>query len=155
MSAPHPLPSPQPCPEPCPETAGTDVVLDARIVLGENQSLGIPVRFAYRRDDPFAVALVFLGAAAEAGTWQFSRDLLWEGLQRPVGAGDVRIWPPCTCHGRSSLRIMLQGQDGSVLVDLPARQLRRWLRRESFALVPRGTEGALIDWDAELDGLTC
>ncbi|MER7707836.1 SsgA family sporulation/cell division regulator [Kitasatospora sp. NPDC097605] len=149
MPAPHSLPSPQPCPE----TASTDIVLDARIVLGEDQSLGIPVRFTYHRDDPFAVSLEFLGAAAEAGTWQFARDLLWEGLQRPAGTGDVRIWPPCTCHGRASLRIMLQGQDGSVLVDLPARQLRRWLRRESFALVPRGTEGSLIDWDAELGGL--
>ncbi|MFF7459357.1 SsgA family sporulation/cell division regulator [Kitasatospora sp. NPDC008115] len=150
MPAHHPLPSPQPCPE----AAGTDVVLDARIVLGEDQSLGIPVRFAYHRDDPFAVSLEFLGAAAEAGTWRFGRELLWEGLQRPAGTGDVRIWPPCTCHGRASLRIMLQGQDGSVLVDLPARQLRRWLRRESFALVPRGTEGSLIDWDAGLSGLT-
>ncbi|MET8700136.1 SsgA family sporulation/cell division regulator [Kitasatospora sp. NPDC004723] len=150
MSAPHPLPSPRPRPE----TASTDIVLDARIVLGEAQSLDVPVRFAYRGDDPFAVALEFLGAAAEAGTWQFSRDLLWEGLQRPAGHGDVRIWPPCTCHGRASLRIMLQGQDGSVLLDLPSRQLRRWLRRESFALVPRGTEGTLIDWETELDGLT-
>ncbi|MFE6870901.1 SsgA family sporulation/cell division regulator [Kitasatospora sp. NPDC057692] len=150
MSAPHPLPNPQPCPE----AASTDIVLEARIVLGEEQSLGIPVRFGYRRDDPFAVALEFLGAAAEAGTWQFSRELLWEGLQRPAGQGDVRIWPPCTCHGRASLRIMLQGEDGSVLVDLPARQLRRWLRRESFGLVPAGTEGTLIDWDAELGGLT-
>ncbi|MEU4301295.1 SsgA family sporulation/cell division regulator [Kitasatospora aureofaciens] len=34
----------------------------------------------------------------EAGVWQFSRDLLREGPQRPAGAGDVRIRPPRTCH---------------------------------------------------------
>ncbi|MFD5435634.1 hypothetical protein ACFWJ4_26260 [Kitasatospora sp. NPDC127067] len=48
---------------------------------------------------------------------------------------------------------MLSGHEGAALVDIPARQLRRWLRRESFTLVPPGTEEHLIDWDTELDGL--
>ncbi|MEV7185010.1 SsgA family sporulation/cell division regulator [Kitasatospora sp. NPDC093102] len=90
----HSLSSPQPRPE----------VTSTDIVLGEHESVDIPVRFGYRSDDPLAVALEFLGPAAEAGTWQFSRDLLWEGLQKPAGLGNVRIWPPCTCHGRASLR---------------------------------------------------
>ncbi|MFD8600463.1 SsgA family sporulation/cell division regulator [Kitasatospora sp. NPDC059646] len=146
MSAPHPLSDPQ--------AASTALDLDARIVLGETEHVDIPVRLGYSADDPFAVALEFLGQAAEAGVWLFGRDLLWEGLQRPAGVGDVRIWPPCPCHGRSSLRIHLQGGDGSVLLDLPARQVRRWLRRETFALVPPGHERGLIDWDGALDGLT-
>ncbi len=149
MPAQHPLPSPQPHPE----ATRTEVLLDARIVLGEEHSLDIPVRLGYRDDDPFAVALEFLGPAAEAGTWQLSRELLWEGLQKPAGLGDVRIWPPCPCHGRTSLRVMLRGDDGTVLLDLPSRQVRRWLRRESFTLVPRGTEADRIDWATELQGL--
>ncbi|TYC66504.1 SsgA family sporulation/cell division regulator [Streptomyces sp. CB01881] len=149
MPAHHPVSSAQHRPE----ATVTGIVLDARLVLDEERSVGVPVRFGYRDDDPFAVTLEFLGPAAEAGTWQLSRDLLWEGLQKPAGLGDVRIWPPCPCHGRSSLRMMLQGWDGSVLVDLPSRQVRRWLRRECFALVPPGTEGTLIDWDAELGDL--
>ncbi|MFE4513916.1 SsgA family sporulation/cell division regulator [Kitasatospora sp. NPDC056783] len=141
-------------PQPHPEATGTDIALQAGLVLGEHESVDVPVRLGYRSDDPLAVALEFLGPASDAGVWQFSRDLLWEGLHRPTGLGDVRVWPPCTCHGRASLRIMLRGCDSVVLVDLPARQVRRWLRRESFALVPRGTEATRIDWTAELDGLT-
>ncbi|MGW4380997.1 SsgA family sporulation/cell division regulator [Kitasatospora sp. NPDC004531] len=148
------MPAPQPLSDPQPEATSTDLALDARIVLGEQQFVDIPVRLRYCEDDPYAVALEFLGQAAEAGVWQFSRDLLWDGLQQPAGLGDVRIWPPCSCHGRTSLRIMLQGEDGSVLLDLPARQIRRWLRRDAFALVPPGTESTLIDWDAELHSLT-
>ncbi|MFJ1791189.1 SsgA family sporulation/cell division regulator [Kitasatospora griseola] len=148
MPATHPLSEPQP------EATSTDLDVDARIVLGEQQSVEVPVRLAYCEDDPYAVALEFLGQAAEAGVWRFARGLLWDGLQKPSGLGDVRIWPPCPCHGRTSLRIMLQGEDGSVLLDLPARQVRRWLRRDTFALVPPGAEAALIDWDAELHSLT-
>ncbi|CAM5658205.1 SsgA family sporulation/cell division regulator [Kitasatospora aureofaciens] len=136
--------------QPRPEVTSTEIRLDARLVLGEHESLGVPVHLGYRSDDPFVVALEFLGQATEGGVWQFSRDLLWEGLQRPAGLGDVRIWPPCTCHGRTALRVMLRNRDDAVLVDLPSRQVRRWLRREVFALVPRGTEADAIDWDAEL-----
>lgn len=150
MPAHHPLSDPQPHPE----AAGTDLTLDARLVLGEHESVDVPVRLGYRGDDPLAVALEFLGPAAEAGTWRFARDLLWEGLHQPTGLGDVRIWPPCTCHGRAALRIMLRNRDHVALVDLPTRQVRRWLRRETFALVPQGTEGTLIDWPTDLDGLT-
>ena len=136
-----------------PGAGSTEIELEAQLVLGGHESIGIPVRFGYRREDPFAVALEFLGPAADAGTWRFSRDLLTEGLQNPTGIGDVRIWPPCPCHGRPCLRIRLRGDQGSVLLDLPGRQLRRWLRRESYALVPQGQEANLIDWEAELDGL--
>ncbi|MER7766752.1 SsgA family sporulation/cell division regulator [Kitasatospora sp. NPDC096140] len=148
-----PVPQPLPSPQSRPDAASTELLLDARLVLGEHRSVDIPVRFEYHADDPLAVALEFLGPAADGGIWQFARDLLCEGLQKPVGLGDVRIWPPCTCHGRTALRIMLRGHDGTVLIDLPARQVRRWLRRETFALVPQGTEGNLIDWDTELRGL--
>ncbi|MFF2545007.1 SsgA family sporulation/cell division regulator [Kitasatospora sp. NPDC058063] len=150
MPAHHPLSDPQPRPE----AAATDLTLDARLVLGEHQSVDVPVRLAYRGDDPFAVTLEFLGHATEAGTWHFARELLWEGLHRPTGLGDVRIWPPCTCHARTSLRVMLRNQADIALLDLPTRQVRRWLRRESFALVPQGTEHTLIDWAAEFDDLT-
>ncbi|MFE2915435.1 SsgA family sporulation/cell division regulator [Kitasatospora indigofera] len=140
--------------QPRPGASCTEVLLDARLVLGEHESLDIPVRLGYRSDDPMAVALEFLGPVAEAGVWQFARDLLWEGLERPAGQGDIRVWPPCTCHGRSALRVMLRNRDAVVLIDLPSRQVRRWLRRDTFALVPLGAEADAIDWDSELPGHT-
>ncbi|MGW4380084.1 SsgA family sporulation/cell division regulator [Kitasatospora sp. NPDC004531] len=145
---------PVPHPRPGPHATGTEIRLDARIVLTEEQSLDIPVRFGYSTADPFAVALEFLGPAAHAGTWRFARDLLWTGLHKPAGLGDVRVWPPCPCHDRPHLRIKLQAPDGSILLDLPPRPLRRWLRQATFPLVPRGTEGAALDWDTALRDLT-
>ncbi|MEU8539478.1 SsgA family sporulation/cell division regulator [Streptomyces sp. NPDC048717] len=161
MSAPHPPPGPQPCPEAggteipgteisSPAIRSTEIHLDARLVLGEHDSADVPVRLGYSGDDPFSVALEFLGDAAGAGVWRFSRDLLWDGLHRPSGLGDVRVWPPCPCQGRTSLRVMLRGRERTVLIDLPVREVRRWLRRESFALIRPGTEGDAIDWDGAL-----
>ncbi|MFH9353666.1 hypothetical protein [Kitasatospora sp. NPDC017646] len=49
---------------------------------------------------------------------------------------------------------MLRNREDLALIDLPALQVRRWLRRETFALVPPGTEADAIDWDAELPGPT-
>lgn len=150
---PHPGPVTAPT-APSPSPAGrTELVLAGRLVLGAEQFLDLPVRFSYTTGDPLAITLGFPGPAENDDSWQFARDLLWEGLQSPAGAGDVRIWPPCLCHGRKLLRIMLRGREGTALVDVPVRHLRRWLRRECFALVPPGTEGRLIDWDAELAGL--
>ncbi|WP_285732986.1 SsgA family sporulation/cell division regulator [Kitasatospora phosalacinea] len=131
----------------------TALPLEAQLFVGEGQFIDLPVRFAYRREAPFAVLLEFPGPNEGAGAWEFSRDLLWEGLHEPAGLGDVRIWPPCHCRGRRQLRIMLVGNEGTALLDLPAKPLRDWLRDRSFALVPRGTESGLIDWDAELGRL--
>ncbi|WP_052681619.1 SsgA family sporulation/cell division regulator [Saccharothrix sp. ST-888] len=132
--------------------AGADstvLPLEAQLYVGEGQFIDLPVPFRYCRDAPFAVVLEFPEAEEAVGTWEFSRDLLWEGLHKPAGLGDVRIWPPCQCHGRTLLRIMLIGPDGTALLDLPLKPLRSWLRKESYALVPRGTEAELIDWEAE------
>ncbi|MEV4558237.1 SsgA family sporulation/cell division regulator [Kitasatospora sp. NPDC049285] len=134
--------------------APTALPLEARLLLGEGQFLDLSVCFRYSRDAPFAVVLEFPDSAARSEAWSFSRDLLWEGLHKPAGLGDVRIWPPCVCRGRGQLRIMLIGPDGTALLGLPARPLRSWLRNESYALVPRGTEAELIDWEAELSHLT-
>ncbi|RPE31859.1 SsgA family sporulation/cell division regulator [Kitasatospora cineracea] len=136
------------------EGAGsTALPLQAQLFVGEDQFIDLPVRFVYRRAAPFAVVLEFPDSNEAVGAWEFSRDLLWEGLHEPAGLGDVRIWPPCHCHGRRQLRIMLIGQEGTALLDVPAEPLRHWLRDRSFVLVPRGAESALVDWDAELGRL--
>ncbi|GAA4839097.1 SsgA family sporulation/cell division regulator [Kitasatospora terrestris] len=136
------------------EGAGsTELPLEAHLVVGEDQFINLPVRFAYRRAAPFAVVLEFPDSGEAVGAWEFSRDLLWEGLHEPAGLGDVRIFPPCHCQARRRLRIMLVGREGTALLEVSAEPLRSWLREESFALVPRGAESGLIDWDAELGRL--
>ncbi|MFD4661481.1 SsgA family sporulation/cell division regulator [Kitasatospora sp. NPDC058444] len=128
-------------------------VLDAQLALGEGRFIDLQVRFVYRVDEPFAVVMEFPGSDPAVGTWEFSRDLLWKGLRRPTGMGDVRIQPPCRCHGRRRLRITLRGDDGTASIDVPVEPVESWLRERSFGLVPRGRESELIDWDAELSRL--
>jgi hypothetical protein len=138
-----------------PEASSTDIDLEAQLVLGEHESVEIPVRFAYRREDPFAVALEFLGPASDAGTWQFARDLALGRAPEADGPRRRADLAAVPCHGRPCLRIRLRDDKGAVLFDLPVRRLRRWLRRESFALVPQGTESNMIDWEAELGARAC
>ncbi len=140
--------------EPVPEPRHTELGLEGHLVLDKNRSLSVPLRFSYGVTNPFAVTLELLGDAGSLATWRFSRDLLSEGLRKPAGLGDVHIWPPCHCHGRKHVRIMLKGGRESVLIDVPVKPLRGWVRTGCFALVPAGTEEALIDWDVELERLT-
>ncbi|MEU8539483.1 SsgA family sporulation/cell division regulator [Streptomyces sp. NPDC048717] len=130
-------------------------VLSGRLLLDEGKFIELPVRFLYLPEAPYSVVMEFPGFDAAVGAWEFSRDLLWEGLHTAAGVGDVRIWPPCPTHGLRRLRIMLQGEDGTAMVEVPAKPVRSWLRGRSFALVPRGheSERAAVDWDAELTRL--
>ncbi|MFE6867533.1 SsgA family sporulation/cell division regulator [Kitasatospora sp. NPDC057692] len=145
------MPGHQPSPEPGADS--TALTLNVELHLGEGEFMELPMRFGYRADAPFAVAMAFPGFDPPTRTWEFSRDLLWKGLHRPAGTGDVRIAPPCRCHRPGRLRITLRADDGTAVIDVPAGPLRRWLRAQVFALVPRGREAELIDWDAELTRL--
>ncbi|MFH8384792.1 SsgA family sporulation/cell division regulator [Kitasatospora sp. NPDC018058] len=145
----HPFPDQGP-------TAGADSVtpvLKAQLNLGDGKFIDLPVRFAYCGDAPFSVVMEFPDSGPAVGTWEFSRDLLWKGLHKPAGIGDVKISPPCRCHGRRQLRITLRGDDGTASIDVPVEPVHSWLREQSFVLVPRGRESELIDWDAELSRL--
>ncbi|MFE7189619.1 SsgA family sporulation/cell division regulator [Kitasatospora sp. NPDC057541] len=131
----------------------TTLTLDARLELGGGRFVDLPVRFGYRRGAPFAVVVEFPGLARAAAAWEFCRDLLRKGLHRPAGIGDVRVAPPCRCHGRRELRITLRADDGTAVIDVPVEPVRRWLHDQVFTLVPRGGEAELIDWDVELGRL--
>ncbi|MGW1176386.1 SsgA family sporulation/cell division regulator [Kitasatospora sp. NPDC002543] len=128
-------------------------MLNARLDLGGGKFIDLPVRFVYRVDEPFAVVMEFPGSDPAVGIWEFSRDLLWKGLHRPAGTGDVRISPPCRCHGRRQLRITLRGDDGTASIDVPVGPVHSWLHEQSLVRVPRGSESQPVDWDAELTRL--
>ncbi|MFG2906739.1 SsgA family sporulation/cell division regulator [Kitasatospora sp. NPDC048286] len=149
------MPGRHPFPGHGPAAAGdcATPVLNARLNIGEGKFIDLPVRFVYRARAPFSVVMEFPGSDPAVGTWEFARDLLWKGLHRPAGMGDVRFAPPCRCHGRRLLRITLRGDDGTASIDVPVEPVHSWLHERSFALVPRGGEAQLIDWDAELGRL--
>ncbi|WP_328760421.1 SsgA family sporulation/cell division regulator [Streptomyces sp. NBC_00271] len=113
----------------------------------------LPVRARFRYDPAFAFAVsVDFATMACTTTWVFSRDLLAEGLLRPSGEGDIWFEPPCPYHRRETLHIGLKGRDGGVLLETDVAPVHDWLAGTS-AVVPAGTEGRSIDWDASFEHL--
>jgi hypothetical protein len=51
---------------------------------------------SYDAGDPFAVTAVFSHDGRVLARWRLDRDMLAEGLRRPVGIGDVRFEPSAT-----------------------------------------------------------
>ncbi|MGW5330380.1 SsgA family sporulation/cell division regulator [Streptomyces sp. NPDC004014] len=123
--------------------------LSIELVISDVEALRLEVRFSYDSADPFAVRLDFSGNPEGAAPWLFSRDLLYAGLGVPSGQGSVRVWPPCSCHGSTTVRVLLRGMGGAAVLYIPAGPFGDWLT-ETFRAVPAGTESSHLDWDAVL-----
>ncbi|MGW5398292.1 SsgA family sporulation/cell division regulator [Streptomyces sp. NPDC003952] len=108
-------------------------------------------RFSYDGGDPYVVQAEFLDGDKVLASWHFDRQMLSEGLHRPVGEGDV-AFRPARSFGRDELRVDLIGriddrQDHAVVfLDAPA--LRSFLE-ETYAAVAAGEE--FLDLDKLLD----
>lgn len=80
--------------------------------------------------------------------WTFARELLVEGVFRPCGHGDVRIWPTKS-DNRPVLCMALSSPDGDALLQAPATAVSAWLER-TLRVVPPGTEAERLGLDAAL-----
>jgi hypothetical protein len=125
--------------------------LELRLVLSPERSIPVPARLSYRTDDPYAVHVAFHITSEHPVHWTFSRDLLVEGVFRPSGHGDVRVWPTKT-EGRSVVLMALSSPDGDALLEGPSAQVSAWLER-TLRAVPPGTEGEQLGIDEALDQL--
>lgn len=112
--------------------------LELNLVLSPEHSVPVPARLTYRADDPFAVHISFHVGSDTPVNWTFARELLVEGVHRPSGQGDVRIWPT-RAEGRSVVCIALSSPDGNALVEAPSSPIAGWLQ-SSLRVVPPGTE---------------
>jgi hypothetical protein len=122
--------------------------LEMRLVLSPEHAVAVPARLGYRTEDPYAVHITFHINSQFPVHWTFARDLLVEGVFRPCGQGDVRVWPTKT-EGRSVVLMALSSPDGDALLEAPAAQVSAWLER-TLRAVPPGTEGEQLGID---DGL--
>ncbi|OMI89333.1 sporulation protein SsgA [Streptomyces sp. M1013] len=122
--------------------------LELRLVLSPERGIPVPARLGYHTDDPYAVHITFHIDSGRPVHWTFARDLLVEGVFRPSGHGDVRVWPS-KAEGRSVVLIALSSPDGDALLEAPTPQVSAWLER-TLRAVPPGTEGAWLGID---DGL--
>ncbi|MDO0929160.1 SsgA family sporulation/cell division regulator [Streptomyces sp. TG1A-8] len=104
---------------------------------------------SYDADDPFAVTAVFGHDGHVLAQWRLDREMLQDGLTRPVGIGDVRLRPVATGPWRE-LRIEFLGDfrpDGSrhhAVVSAWAPAIAAFLR-ETRELVPPGREQVRVD----------
>lgn len=125
--------------------------LELKLILSPERSVPVPARLRYRSDDPYAVHIAFHINSDSPVDWTFARDLLVEGVFRPCGHGDVRVWPT-KADGRSVVLVALSSPDGDALLEAPVPQVSAWLERTLMA-VPPGTEGAQLGLDDALDQL--
>jgi hypothetical protein len=125
-------------------------------LIGPRSWTEVPALLSYEAADPFAVRITFGDAAAGPGTaddgvtWLVGRDLLRVGLDRPAGDGDVRVWPASATA--DVLFLHLRAPSGEALFELSRATLAAFLR-ETEALVPAGSEAAVLDIDNELAAL--
>ncbi|MFB7776412.1 SsgA family sporulation/cell division regulator [Streptomyces bauhiniae] len=125
--------------------------LELRLILSPERSIPVPARLAYRSDDPYAVHITFHINSDSPVHWTFARELLVEGVFRPCGHGDVRVWPT-KVNGRSVVLMALSSPDGDALLEAPTPQVSAWLER-TLRAVPPGAEAGRLGIDDALDQL--
>lgn len=125
--------------------------LDLRLVVPGASSLPVVAGVRYDASDPYAVHVGFHTGAAEDDSiveWTFARQLLTDGVTRPVGEGDVQVWPS---HSASSpvVCLALSSPSGRALFEVPLADLVEFLT-DTYTAVPTGAESSFVDLDAEL-----
>ncbi|MBL1080390.1 SsgA family sporulation/cell division regulator [Streptomyces actinomycinicus] len=125
--------------------------LELRLILSPERSVPVPARLGYRSDDPYAVHISFHINSEHPVDWTFARELLVEGVFRPCGNGDVRVWP-AKAEGHGVVLMALSSPEGDALLEAPVPQVSAWLER-TLRLVPPGTEGGQLGIDDALDQL--
>ena len=125
--------------------------LRVSLILSPEHGVPVPARFSYRADDPYAVHVTFHLDQDAPVTWVFARELLVEGVFRPCGQGDVRIWPT-RVGGRNVICLALSSPAGDALLEAPAGTVAAWLER-SLRRVPPGREDSGLDVDGALAAL--
>ncbi|UGY91665.1 SsgA family sporulation/cell division regulator [Streptomyces gobiensis] len=125
--------------------------LELRLVVPPDHSIPVPARLTYRTEDPYAVHAAFHIDSAEPVRWAFARELLIEGVFRPCGHGDVRIWPT-RVDGHTALRIALSSPHGEALLEAPAAPVSAWLQRTLRVVAP-GSERTRLGIDEALSAL--
>ncbi|RPE46897.1 sporulation and cell division protein SsgA [Streptomyces sp. Ag109_O5-1] len=132
-------------------TSYSDQVLYMGLAGAPGERFVVPTRLVYEAHDPFAVRFVFHPDTDYSVQWVMARDLIAQGLSRPSGQGDVRIWP--TGSGDDAeLNLVLSSPSGVARLTAQLSAVAQWLER-TYGLVPAGHETNSFDVDAELSRL--
>ena len=134
--------------------------LELRLVVPGGPSVPVLAGVHYAAADPWAVRVAFQtggrssddgsGAGSSDGSveWLFARQLLTDGVRTTVGEGDVRVWP--SEPGRERVvNLAMASPSGSALFEIDRDALVEFLQ-QTYLAVPTGSEGQVVDLDAEL-----
>jgi hypothetical protein len=125
--------------------------LSLRLVVPDGAPLPVTASLRYDQADPYAVSITFHTGTSESVRWTFARQLLTDGVERPVGEGDVRVWPTHS-EGVPVVCVALSSPSGRALFEAPLSGVVEFLSR-SYLAVPTGSESDFVDLDAELSTL--
>lgn len=124
--------------------------MDLKLVLTAERSVTVAALLDYAAHEPFSVRATFRTSEGDV-RWVFARDLLSDGLRKPVGDGDIAVWPSKT-HDRDVLCISLSSPSGQALMEAQRKDIEEFLAR-TYTVVPLGSEGAMLDIDSLIDRL--
>lgn len=124
--------------------------LGLRLVVPERTSVPLIAQLDYSADDPYAIRVAFHTGEDEPVEWIFARELLTVGIVRPVGEGDVRVWPSKDDSGERSVSIALSSPFGQAEFDTHVSPLAEFLHR-TYEIVPAGQEATYVDLDEEIE----
>ncbi|MDS1269587.1 SsgA family sporulation/cell division regulator [Lipingzhangella sp. LS1_29] len=124
-----------------------------RLVVPDRASVPLVARLDYTAEDPYAIKVAFHVGEDEPVEWIFARELLTVGIVRPVGEGDIRVWPSKGSEERI-VNIALSSPFGQAQFDAPMAPLAEFLHR-TYEIVPAGEEKDFVDLDAEIAEHLC
>src|SRR5664279_3785581 len=114
------------------------------VLLGGDVAEPVRAELRYHRKDPLAVEMRLSIGKSPAVSWVFGRDLLIEGLRRPSGVGDVRLYPV-----NESVIIELRSTSGRAVLLSYLPDLADFVEH-IVSVVPVGGEIAHDDVEREL-----
>jgi hypothetical protein len=129
-----------------PDTVAAEIEL--RLIVPGSPSLPVRAEMAYDHADPYAVRVAFHTGGSDVVEWTFARSLLTDGVSRPVGEGDVQVWPS-HANGKPVVCISLSSPSGRAMFEAPLSALVEFLTK-TYAVVPTGSESDYVDVEAEL-----
>ncbi|AQS71177.1 SsgA family sporulation/cell division regulator [Streptomyces pactum] len=129
--------------------------LVVQLQAGDADRFPVLAHLSYEAADPFALTVVFSHDGRVLARWTLDREMVGEGLTRPVGVGDVRLRPESRGLW-DELRIELLGDarpDGErhrAVVFVWAAAVEAFLRQTHAVVRPGGERFHVDDFLAEL-----
>jgi hypothetical protein len=124
--------------------------MDLKLVITAERSVTVPALLDYAAHEPYSVRATFRTSEGDVN-WVFARDLLADGLRKPVGDGDIAVWPSKT-EGRDVMCLSLSSPSGQALMEASREEIENFLAR-TYTIVAAGSEGAMLDIDNLIDRL--